>query len=77
MATYTSDEVTRSQLASRFDYYNLKPAMAGRLMGLRKQLGAMANLILSETPPGYEQANALQKLEECSFWVDAAIQRNE
>lgn len=77
MSTYTPDEVTKSELAFRFDYYNLKPAQAGRLMGLRKQLGAMAGLVQAETPPGYEQGQALAKLEECAFWVDAAITRNE
>lgn len=75
--TYFPDNVTRAEIDHRFDYHAYKQGQTQRMVNLRGLLGSVAQVILDETPCSYEQHKALERLEECGFWVHEAISRNE
>ena len=74
-------ELTDKQIediTNRFAYHKPKNKETEERYGDgRAALAAIALGILQETPPSREQALALTKLEECMFWANAAIARNE
>lgn len=71
------DDVTRTDLANRFTYHPPKGGQADRYQLLRNEAHTLAKNIVDDCPPSRERALALTKLEECVFWANAAIARNE
>jgi len=66
-----------ADIENRFTYHPPKEGQAERYQDLRDQCKDLALNILGCCPPGRERALALTKLEEASFWANAAIARNE
>ena len=66
-----------ADLAKRFTYHPPKPDQPERYVALREKAKEMAQLILTCCPPGREQSTALTNLEQCTFWANASIARNE
>lgn len=65
------------ELDKRFTYHSPKPGQPERYVLLRDAAKNLAELIVENTPQSREQALALTKLEEATFWANASIARNE
>jgi len=76
-AQYPLTSVQKEDLRTRFTYHPPKGDQRVRYENLRKRVALLARRILEETPVCREQALALTKLEEASFWMNAAIARHE
>ena len=76
-ATYPLSREDRAELLRRFIYHAPKGKQPDRYVALRSKAVGLARLIMAETPPGYEQDEALKKVEEAVFWANAAIARRE
>ncbi len=74
---YNPDPIVREQIARRFHYPEITQERAQRLSNLRITFGHMAKIVIEASPPGYEQNQVLNKLEEASFWLHEALVRNE
>jgi hypothetical protein len=69
--------VDRTELKNRFTYHPPIGDQARRYRWIRESGGALAAIIVGETPASREQSLALTKLGEAIFWANAAIARNE
>ena len=67
----------RSDLENRFTYHKPFGSQPKRYESIRAKAKELAILITELTPHSREQSLALTKLEECSFWANASIARNE
>jgi hypothetical protein len=65
------------ELHKRFTYHPPFGNQASRYVLIRDTAHSFANLINEETPESREQSLAITALEECVFWANAAIARNE
>jgi len=74
---YPVDDDKRSDLNVRFSHHPPKDDQGSRYITIRSQAGALATVIVMNTPPSREQSLALTKLEESVMWSNAAIARNE
>lgn len=75
--TYAIDPRLSADLARRFTYHPPKPDQVSRYTMLREEAAALANVVVTLTPPSREQSLALTKIEEAVMWANAAIARNE
>ena len=66
-----------SDLENRFTYHKPFGSQPKRYESIRAKAKELAILITELTPHSREQSLALTKLEECSFWANASIARNE
>lgn len=66
-----------NDIQNRFTYHPPKAGQPARYENLRSAARALAVLIADETPDSRERSLAITKLEECVFWANAAIARNE
>jgi len=64
-------------LQNRFTYHKPFGNQPERYELLRSRARELAELIVDNTPMSREQSLALTKLEECTFWSNSAIARNE
>ena len=76
-AKYTPDATVKSKLDNIFTYHSPKLDQPERYVEIRTTAKSLASLIVHATPVSREQSLALTKLEECCFWANAAIARNE
>lgn len=60
-----------------FTYHAPQPDQVDRYNKLRVEAKALAARIVALTPQSAEQTLAIRKLEECVFYANAAIARNE
>jgi hypothetical protein len=74
---YTISPSDLAHLENCFTYHAPKDDQPERYVELRHQAKQLAMLIKSTTPVSREQSLALTKLEEVSFWANAAIARHE
>lgn len=65
------------RLENDFTYHPPKGDQEARHAAIRGNGLGFAHEILQHTPESREQSLALTKLEECIFWANAAIARNE
>lgn len=66
-----------STIEKNFTYHTPKNDQPERYSQLRENSKWLAELIVSLCPESRERSLALTKLEECSFWANASIARNE
>jgi hypothetical protein len=71
------NEDQRQRIEHNFTYHAPKPGQPERYQAIREKCKELALLIAESTQPSREQSLALTKLEECSFWTNAGIARNE
>jgi len=64
-------------LENNFTYHAPKDGQAERYQVIRNKMKDIATHILSDCPDSREKSLALTKLEECTFWANASIARNE
>jgi hypothetical protein len=65
------------EIETRFIYHSPKNDQPERYVKIRDTAKKFAYLLIQLTPKCREQALALTKLEEVSFWANAAIARRE
>lgn len=63
--------------STRFKHHPPKNDQVDRYHNIREGGKSLADLILESTPDSREQSLAITKLEEATFWANAAIARNE
>jgi hypothetical protein len=71
------NEDIKKRIEHNFTYHAPKPGQPERYQAIREKAKELALLIAESTPQSREQSLALTKLEECSFWANASIARNE
>jgi len=76
MKTYDASRMM-GQLNNNFSYHSPKDDQNERYVKLRECALQLAVEIVVRTPQSREQSLALTKLEEATFWANAAIARNE
>ena len=64
-------------LNNRFTYHAPQGNQADRYTEIRKRAKDLAEFLNGNVPEGREKSLAITKLEECVFWSNAAIARNE
>ncbi len=67
----------QEELDNRFTYHSPKNNQPERYQSIRALAKEFAQHIIDNTPQSREQSLALTKLEECTFWANASIARNE
>lgn len=65
------------EVATRFTYHAPKEGQPEKYREIRAQAKDLATTILLTTPESREQSLAITKLEEATFWANAAIARRE
>lgn len=75
--SYELDADYEADLAKRFTYHPPKQDQPERYQCIREQVRETARCLAEHCPPSRELSLALTKLEEASFWANAAIARNE
>lgn len=70
-------EDMKARLLNTFTYHAPKGDQPERYQTLRAKALELATLIVNLTPESREQSLAITKLEECTFFANAAIARNE
>ena len=76
-ATYPLTYERRKDLKRRFTHHPPKGAQPERYLRIRARTLSLARLIAVEAPEGREKDLAFTRLEEASFWANAAIARGE
>lgn len=66
-----------TDIEKRFTYHAPKPGQPEKYVALREKGKELAYLIASLCPNSREKSLAITKLEEVTFWANAAIARNE
>jgi glucose-6-phosphate 1-dehydrogenase len=74
---YPISEQQAADLQKRFTYHAPKPDQPERYVALREKAKELATLVMTSVPAGREQATAITKIEEATFWANAGIARNE
>jgi hypothetical protein len=69
--------MSRYNVEHNFNYHAPDEIKKAAHESARNLCKALAHQILIITPESREQSLALTKLEECMFWTNAAIARNE
>jgi hypothetical protein len=64
-------------LENRFSYHAPSGNQPERYVHLREEAKHYAHTIQDLCPESREKSLAITKLEECAFWANAAIARNE
>lgn len=60
-----------------FTYHAPKPGQPEKYQAIRNKAKELAYLIAETTPSSAEQTLSIRKLEECVFYANANIARNE
>lgn len=71
---FRNQQETPEKIADRFKI-NMKGDPTGNLHQLSLTATDLAKQILELAPPGRERATALTNLEQCFFWLNAAVNR--
>ncbi len=66
-----------ARIENNFTYHPPKNDQPERYMVLRDEAKELAKNIVGYCPASRERSLALTKLEECVFWANASIARNE
>jgi len=69
--------MTPEEIGKRFTYHAPKEGQPEKYGKLRAYAREFAEEIAQLTPASREQSLAITALEECVFWANAAIARNE
>ncbi len=69
--------MNKEQIENIFTYHAPKGDQQKRYQALRAMAKELAEAIQVYTPESREQSIAFTKLEECIFWANAGIARNE
>lgn len=69
--------MNEKEIANRFTYHAPKQSQIRRYEYIRDWAKWLALQICNMTPTSREQSLAITALEECVFWANAAIARNE
>lgn len=69
--------MNQEEIEKRFTYHGPRPGQVQRYTYIRDWTKWLAEHICSLTPESHEQSLAITALEECVFWANAAIARNE
>lgn len=77
MNKYNIDDKMNARLENDFTYHAPKDDQQERYISLREWAKGFAIHIVRNTPQSREQSVALTHLEECIFYANAAIARNE
>lgn len=67
----------KDRIKRDFTYHAPKPGQPERYTQLRAMALTLAESIVELTPVSREQSLSITHLEECIFWANAAIARNE
>ena len=67
----------KERVENDFTYHAPTGNQAQRYQEIRDLAKSLANRLLDLTPQSREQSLALTHLEECVFWANASIARNE
>lgn len=65
------------RIENNFVHHAPKDDQVSRYDAIRSLAKVFALMISAKTPASREQSLALTKLEECVFWANASIGRNE
>ena len=74
MNKYMVDE---ERLEKDFIYHAPKGDQVERYGNIRASAKCFAQLLMGECPPSRELSLAITNLEQCVFWANASIARNE
>lgn len=72
---YTNE--ANRELENKFKYHAPKPGQPEKYEAIREKAKELAYLIGELVPDSREKSLAMTKLEECSMWANAGIERNE
>lgn len=73
----SENEEIMNDIENRFTYHPPKNDQATRYEYLRDRAHDLAGIIDQKCPDSREKSTAIMKLEECVFWANASIARNE
>ena len=65
-----------AKIENTFTYHAPKDGQPEKYQAIREKAKELAYLIQELVPPSREQSLAMTKLEECSMWANAGIDRN-
>lgn len=65
--------MTQEDIENSFTYHPPKGTQPERYVLLRDNAKKLANLILTNCPPGAEQTIAIRRVEEAIMWANKAI----
>ena len=65
-----------AKIENAFTYQAPKDGKPEKYQAIREKAKELAYLIQKLVPPSREQSLAMTKLEECSMWANAGIDRN-
>ena len=65
-----------AKIENAFTYHAPKDGKPEKYQAIREKAKELAYLIQKLVPPSREQSLAMTKLEECSMWANAGIDRN-
>lgn len=71
------DKLTMERIEEDFKYAPLNGEQSERYVRLRQKAKEMALLIIGLCPESRERSSALTRLQECTFWANAAIKKEE
>ena len=71
----TQQQTVKDRNANNFTYHKPTPEMVPVFQAIRTKARELADYIADHVPAGREQATALTKLEEFTFWANAGIAR--
>jgi hypothetical protein len=77
MAGSEGVRITEEELQKRFTYHAPKGDQQVRYLSIRNGARALAEEIVTTTPPSREQSLAITNLEQAVMWANAAIARRE
>lgn len=69
--------MTPQEIEKRFTYHAPKGDQPARYTAIRSKAKEFAELLNALCPESRELSTAISRLEECSFWANASIARNE
>jgi hypothetical protein len=67
----------KERIENNFTYHSPKEDQPERYEAIRQNAKSLAFLLVDLCPDSRERSLALTKLEECVFWANASIARNE
>ncbi len=69
-------QMSHQEVSNRFGYHRPPEAVQATMEDVRSYFAKFAEVIDKAMPPGRESSLAITNLEQCHFWVNAAIARN-
>jgi hypothetical protein len=74
---YIPSEKDAKNIENNFVYHTPSGMQQARYESIRAHCKTLAVYLATECPPSRELSLALTNLEQCHFWANAAIARNE